>query len=103
MTLFNDVLNTFLIRLYGFRHMVNDHSDSEPAAATFPLIAKVLLYAPSNREDSTYHGISHTSRGALAGTRNSGMREGKPAIPFEYHHPTDRTAHTTDFVVHWLN
>ena len=27
--LFNDVLNTFYLRLYGVRHVVNDHSDSE--------------------------------------------------------------------------
>ena len=27
--LFNDTLNTFYLRLYGVRHMVNDHSDSE--------------------------------------------------------------------------
>ena len=27
--LFNDALNTFYIRLYGVRHMVKDHSDSE--------------------------------------------------------------------------
>ena len=27
--LFNDALNTFYLRLYGFRHMVKDHSDSE--------------------------------------------------------------------------
>ena len=27
--LFNDALNTFYLRLYGIRHMVNDHSDSE--------------------------------------------------------------------------
>ena len=27
--LFNDVLNTFYLRLYGVRHMVKDHSDSE--------------------------------------------------------------------------
>ena len=25
--LFNDALNTFYLRLYGFRHMVKDHSD----------------------------------------------------------------------------
>ena len=35
------------------------------------LTARVLLYAPSHRKDSTYHGICYTSRGALAGTRNS--------------------------------
>ena len=27
--LFNDTLNTFYLRLYGIRHMVKDHSDSE--------------------------------------------------------------------------
>ena len=34
--LFNDALNTFYLRLYGVRHMVKDHSDSErkPGAAT---------------------------------------------------------------------
>ena len=27
--LFNDALNTFYLRVYGIRHMVKDHSDSE--------------------------------------------------------------------------
>ena len=27
--LFNDALNTFYLQLYGVRHMVKDHSDSE--------------------------------------------------------------------------
>ena len=27
--LFNDALNTFYLRLYGIRHMVKDHSESE--------------------------------------------------------------------------
>ena len=40
---------------------------------TFRLAASVLLYAPSHRQDSTYHGLCYTSRGALAGTRNSSM------------------------------
>ena len=29
MFLYNDTLNTFYLRLYGIRHMVKDHSDSE--------------------------------------------------------------------------
>ena len=37
------------------------------------LTAWVLLYAPSHRQDSTYHGLCYTSRGALAGKRNSSM------------------------------
>ena len=39
----------------------------------FRLITRVLLYAPSHRQDNTYHGLCYTSRGALAGTRNSSM------------------------------
>ena len=38
---------------------------------SFRLTARVLLYAPSHRQDTTYHGLCYTSRGALAGTRNS--------------------------------
>ena len=33
---------------------------------SFWLAARVLLYAPSHRQDSTYHGLCYTSRGALA-------------------------------------
>ena len=40
---------------------------------SFRLTARVLLYAPSHRQDSTYHGLCYTIRGALAGTRNSSM------------------------------
>ena len=40
---------------------------------SYRLTARVLLYAPSHRQDNTYHGLCYTSRGALAGTRNSSM------------------------------
>ena len=67
--------------IYGYMasDMVKDHSDSEkgnllpPHRLLFPITARVLLYAPSHRQDSTYHGFCYTSRGALAGTRNSSM------------------------------
>ena len=131
--LFNDALNTFYLLLYGVRHMVKDHSDSEKGnplpphrlllsinkmlslnkrereremfyltmnsthfiygymasyiwlrtilivrketrcrhiGYSFQLAARVLLYAPSHRQDSTYHRLCYTSRGALAGARN---------------------------------
>ena len=42
---------------------------------SFRLTARVLLYAPSHRQDSTYHSLCYTSRGALAGTRNSSMKD----------------------------
>ena len=56
--------------------MVKDHSDSDrgnplpPYGLLVQLAARVLLYALSHRQDSTYHGLCCTSRGALAGTRN---------------------------------
>ena len=73
--LFNDAINTFYLRLYGVRHMVKDHSDSEKGniGYSYRLTARVLLYAPSHRQDNTYHGLWYTSCGALAGTRNSSM------------------------------
>ena len=40
---------------------------------SYRLTARVLLYAPSHRQDNTYHGLCYTSRGAVAGTRNSSM------------------------------
>ena len=76
--LFNDALNTFYLRLYGVRHMVKDNSNNErgnplpPHGLLFP-ISRVLLYASSHRQDNTYYGLCYTSRGALAGTRNSSM------------------------------
>ena len=44
--LLNDALNTFYLRLYGVRHMVKDHSDSEkgnplpPHRLLFPINSK---------------------------------------------------------------
>ena len=46
--LFNDALNTFYLRLYGVRHMVKDHSDSERGN---PLPPHRLLF-PINSKDS---------------------------------------------------
>ena len=53
--LFNDTLNTCCHHMgYSFR-----------------LAARALSYAPSQRQDSTYHDLCYTSHGAPAGTRNS--------------------------------
>ena len=61
----SDIIRTILImrKETPCRHM----------GYSFRLAARVLLYAPSHRQDSTYHGLCYTSRGALAGTRNSSM------------------------------
>ena len=39
----------------------------------YRLTARAFLYAPSHRQENTYHGLCYTSRGALAGARNSSM------------------------------
>ena len=42
MFLFNDALNTFYLQLYGIKHMVKDHLDSEkgkPTAATWATLS----------------------------------------------------------------
>ena len=44
--LFNDALNTFYLRLYGVRHMVKDHSDSEKGN---PLPPHRLLFQISSK------------------------------------------------------
>ena len=73
--LFNHALNTFYLRLYGVGHMVNDHSEIVREEThfchigySFRLTTRILLYAPSNRQVSTYHGLCYTSSGTLAGT-----------------------------------
>ena len=40
---------------------------------SFRLAARILLYASSHSKDRTYHGLCYTSRGALAGARNSSV------------------------------
>ena len=75
---FNDALNTFY--LYGVRYNVKYHTDSKRGNLLLPLrgysfllMARILLYAPSQRQDSTYHSFCYTSCGALAGMQNSSM------------------------------
>ena len=65
-------------QLYGIRLMAKDHSDSKrvnPLSTLHRLLflskIRYFLYAPSRRQDSTYHSLCYTSCGALAGMRNS--------------------------------
>ena len=65
---------------------------------SFRLTASVLLYAPSHRQDSTHHSLCYTSRGALAGTRNSSITPNHnhlPAIPRQIY-PGDGGSHRKD-------
>ena len=44
--LFNNALNTFYLQLYGVRHIVKDHSDSEIG---YPLPPQGLLFLNSSK------------------------------------------------------
>ena len=98
--LFNDALNTFYLRLYGVGHMVKDHSVREETRCrhmgySFQLTARVLLYAPTHRQDRTYHDLCYTSRGALA----LRQRKRKPYKGIFYmYYRTERIAHTKTFI-----
>ena len=70
------------VRMYGYMAsdiwlrtilIVRKESRCRHIGYSYRLTARVLLYAPSHRQDKTYHGLCYTSRGALAGTRNSSM------------------------------
>ena len=50
------------------------------------LAQRVILYASSHRQNNAYHGLCYTSRGTLAGTRNSWMGQPRRIDP-----TTDRT------------
>ena len=54
-------------------YMVKNHSDSERGTRCHHIAARVLLHASSHRQDNTCHSLCYTSRGSLAGTRNSPM------------------------------
>ena len=59
--LFNDALSTFYLRLYGVRHMVKDHSDSERGN---PLPPHGLLFPISSKGSficTIPHRIAHTT------------------------------------------
>ena len=67
----------FYLLLYGVRHIASD------IGLFFPISCRVLLYAPSHRENSTYHSLCYISRGALVGTQNSSMNRPSKINPYQ--------------------
>ena len=61
--------------IYGYMasSILREETRCRHMGYSFRLAARVLLYAPSHMQDNTYHGLCYTSRGALAGRRNSSM------------------------------
>ena len=76
--LLNDTLNTFVFGYIAsdiwYRTIQIAREETccccHYLGCSFRLAARVILYAPSNIQDSTYHGLCYTSRGALAGKPN---------------------------------
>ena len=60
--LFNDTLNTFYLRVYGVRHMVRDHSDSERGN---PLHPHRLLLSINSKVPVRKPGNTHRERNGL--------------------------------------
>ena len=46
--------------------IVREETHCRHIGYSFRLSARVLLYAPSHRQDNTYHGLCYTSRGEIA-------------------------------------
>ena len=59
--LFNDALNTFYLQLYGIRHMVRTTQIAREESHCLKLATRVLLHAPSHKQDTTYHGFCYAS------------------------------------------
>ena len=59
--LFNGTLNTFYLRLYGVRHMVKDHSDSERGPSCHHMGYSLQLTARVFYMHHPTDGIAHTT------------------------------------------
>ena len=51
-------------------HIAREETHYRHMGYYFRLTTRGVLYAPSDRQNSTYHGLCYTSRGTLAGTLN---------------------------------
>ena len=64
MLIFNDTLNTFYLQFYIWLRtilIVRKETRYHHIGYSYQLTARVLLYAPSHRQDNTYHGLCYTS------------------------------------------
>ena len=69
--LFNDAINIFYFTVIWrwTTQIVKEETRCRHMGYYFRLASMFRSYAPSNRQDSTYHGICYTSRGPQAGRR----------------------------------
>ena len=66
----------------------------------FGLVASDLLYDPYHRRDNAYHGLCYTSRGVLAGKRNSSMASSWRSDPTTSRTMNERSYHDLKFLLH---
>ena len=75
--LFNDTLDTFLVTFLRGKTVIWRRTTQEIRwcimGYSFRLAARVILCASYHRQDNTAHGLCYTSRGALAGMKNSSI------------------------------
>ena len=72
---------------------------------SFQLAARVLLYTPSHKHDSTYHSLCYTIRGALVGMRNSSNDPPWMIDPTTHRTTSDRSHHgaTSRSTAQWVH
>ena len=106
--LFNDALNTFYLRLYGVRHIVEDHWDSErgnplpPHGPLFPISNKCsfICIIPQTGWHTLLHQSWSTGWNEKPDNRASKIKEGNTSrLPCGIDPPTHRT--TADAVPPW--
>ena len=90
--LFNDALNTFYLRLYGVRHMVKDHSDSEKGA-----LAGTRNSSMGPPHEGSIRRPTAPLPNALPLSYIPLQSFLKAAGDFYKHHPTGSVVHTTAF------
>ena len=76
-----------------------------PWSGSSKLSARVILYAQSHRQDSTYHSLCYTSCGALDGSRNSSMSPPWGIDPTTYRTNTEKliAKQIANFIEQWTH
>ena len=80
----------FILQLYGVGHMVKDHSNNDGGNLLQPLHGLLILISSkgsfiSHKQYSINHSLCYTSRGGLAGMRNSSMGPPRRIHPMTHH------------------
>ena len=90
-------------------HWAISRSNQWSTTGVTKAVVCVLLYAPSHRQDSTYHSLCYTSCGALTGKRNSSIGPPWGIEPTthrtmngrSYHGATSRSYTQLEYHWHW--